>query len=101
MNRRPFPETTICTRYYSERAFKVSISSAKDQNVGLEQKLVGFSFELEEKKKAQMMQKTNGLNIVGCYMLRPSTHPVVACCCTKSETGQTFEPTAPDISFVP
>ena len=39
-------------------------------------------------------------NIVGCYMLRPFTHPV-ACCCAKFETGQTFQPTTPNISFVP
>ena len=38
-------------------------------------------------------------NIVGCYMLRPLAHPV-ACCCAKFETGQDFEPTTPNISFV-
>ena len=26
---------------------------------------------------------------------------VVACCCSKFETGQTFQPTSPNISFVP
>ena len=26
---------------------------------------------------------------------------VVACCCAKFETGQTFRPTTPNISFVP
>ena len=39
-------------------------------------------------------------NTVGCYMLRPVAHPV-ACCCAKFETGQTFEQTTPNISFVP
>ena len=39
-------------------------------------------------------------NIVGCYMLRPFAHPV-ACCFAKFETGQTFQPTTPNISFVP
>ena len=39
-------------------------------------------------------------NTVGCYMLRPFAHPV-ACCCAKFETGQTFQPTTPNISFVP
>ena len=39
-------------------------------------------------------------NIVGCYMLRPFAHPV-ACCCAKFKTGQTFQPTTPNISFVP
>ena len=39
-------------------------------------------------------------NIVGCYMLRSFAHPV-ACCCAKFETGQTFQPTTPNISFVP
>ena len=38
-------------------------------------------------------------SIVGCYMLRPFAHPV-ACCCAKFETGQTFQPTTPNISFV-
>ena len=50
-------------------------------------------------------------NIVGCYMLRPFAHPVAACCCmllcvvgsccAKFETSQIFEPTTPNISFVP
>ena len=31
-----------------------------------------------------------------CYMLLD----VVACCCAKFETGQTFQPTTPNISFV-
>ena len=44
--------------------------------------------------------RANGRNIVGCYMLRPFAHPV-ACCCTKFETSQTFQPTTPNISFVP
>ena len=44
-------------------------------------------------------------NIVGCYMLRPFAHSVaccdvVACCCAKFETGETFQPTTP-ISFAP
>ena len=43
--------------------------------------------------------RANGRNIVGCYMLRPFPHPV-ACCCAKFETGQTFQPTTPNISFV-
>ena len=32
-----------------------------------------------------------------CFMLLD----VVACCCAKFETGQTFQPTTPNISFVP
>ena len=39
-------------------------------------------------------------NIVGCYVLRPFAHPV-ACCCVLFETGRTFKPTTPNISFVP
>ena len=35
-------------------------------------------------------------NILGCYMLLD----VVACCCAKFETGQTFQPTTPNISLV-
>ena len=36
-------------------------------------------------------------------MLRSFAHPVdvVGCCCAKFETGQTFQPTTPNISFVP
>ena len=33
-------------------------------------------------------------------MLRPFAHPF-ACCCEKFETSQTFQPTTPNISFVP
>ena len=33
-------------------------------------------------------------------MLRPFAHPV-ACCGAKFETSQTFQPTTPNISFVP
>ena len=33
-------------------------------------------------------------------MLRPFAHPI-ACRCAKFETGQTFQPTTPNISFVP
>ena len=51
--------------------------------------------------------RANGRNIVGCYMLRPFAHPVasccanvVACCWAKFETGQTFQPKTPNISFV-
>ena len=36
-------------------------------------------------------------NIVGCYML---VH-VVAFCCAKFKTGKIFQPTTPNISFVP
>ena len=42
-------------------------------------------------------------NIVGCYMLRPHAHPVAYGwkLLHKLETGQTFEPTIPNISCVP
>ena len=43
-------------------------------------------------------------SILRCGMLRPFAHVllrVVGGCCTKCETGQTFEPKAPNISFVP
>ena len=53
----------------------------------------------------------NGRNIVGqqlstlldvtcCVRLHTLLH-VVACCCGKFEAGQTFQPTTPNISFVP
>jgi len=35
-----------------------------------------------------------------CFHLHTLLY-VVACCCPKFETGQTFEPTTPNISFVP
>ena len=41
--------------------------------------------------------------IFGCYMLRPFAHPV-ACCwmlLRRVWTGQIFQPTTPNISFVP
>jgi len=38
-------------------------------------------------------------NIFGSYMLRLFAHPV-ACHCAKFQTGQTFQPTIPNISFV-
>ena len=42
-------------------------------------------------------------NILGCYMLRRTPCCMllhVVACCAKFETGQTFEPTTPNISFV-
>ena len=42
-------------------------------------------------------------NILGCYMLRRTLCCMllhVVACCAKFETGQTFEPTTPNISFV-
>ena len=55
--------------------------------------------------------RANGRNIVGqqlptlldvtcCVRLHTLLH-VVGCCCAKFETGQTFQPTTPNISFVP
>ena len=51
--------------------------------------------------------RENGRNIVGCYMLRPFAHHV-ACCrvllgvvVQRSKAVKLFEPTTPDISFVP
>ena len=55
--------------------------------------------------------RANGRNIVGqqlptlfdvtcCVRLYILLH-VVGCCCAKFETGQTFQPTTPNISFVP
>ena len=50
-------------------------------------------------KRTQLCSPTTP-NIVGCYMLRPLVHPR-CCCCAKFKTGQTFQPTTPNISFVP
>ena len=53
----------------------------------------------------------NGCNIVDqqlptllevtCCICLHTLLDVVACCCAKFETGQTFQPTTPNISFVP
>ena len=40
------------------------------------------------------------LNVTCCFRLHTLLH-VVGCCCAKFETGQTFQPTTPNISFVP
>ena len=40
------------------------------------------------------------LDVTFCVRLHTLLH-VVACCCAKFETGQTFQPTTPNISFVP
>ena len=55
--------------------------------------------------------RANGRNIVGqqlptlldvtCYVRLHTLLHVVACCCAKFETGQTFQQTTPNISFVP
>ena len=55
--------------------------------------------------------RSNGRNIVGqqlptlldvtcCVRLHTLLH-VVGCCCAKFETGETFQPTTPNIFFVP
>ena len=38
---------------------------------------------------------------VTCYVRLHTLLHVVGCCCAKFETGQTFQPTTPNISFVP
>ena len=40
------------------------------------------------------------LDVTCCVRLHTPLH-VVACCCAKFETSQTFQPTTPNISFVP
>ena len=40
------------------------------------------------------------LDVTCCVRLHTVLH-VVGCCCAKFETGQTFQPTTPNISFVP
>ena len=40
------------------------------------------------------------LEVTCCVRLHTLLH-VVGCCCAKFETGQTFQPTTPNISFVP
>ena len=40
------------------------------------------------------------LDVTCCARLHILLH-VVGCCCAKFETGQTFQPTTPNISFVP
>ena len=43
------------------------------------------------------------LDVTCCVRLHPCCMllDVVVCCCAKFETGQTFQPTTPNISFVP
>ena len=59
----------------------------------------------------EVKPRANGRNIVGqqlstlfdvtcCVRLHTLLH-VVACCCAKFEAGQTFQPTTPNIAFVP
>jgi len=59
----------------------------------------------------KLKPRANGRNIVGqqlptlldvtcCVRLHTLLH-VVGCCCAKFETGQTFQPTTPNIYFVP
>ena len=62
-----------------------------------------FSLRTCMTRKWMLSPVQNGPNIVGCYMLRPFAHPV-ACCwmlLRKVWTGQIFQPTTPNISFVP
>ena len=40
------------------------------------------------------------LDVTCCVRLHTLLH-AVGCCCAKFETGQTFQPTTPNISFVP
>ena len=40
------------------------------------------------------------LDVTCCVRLNTLLH-VIACCCAKFETGQTFQPITPNISFVP
>ena len=47
-------------------------------------------------KRERVKPRANGRNIVVCYMLLR----VFGSCCAEFETGQTFEPTTPNISFV-
>ena len=58
----------------------------------------------------RLKPRANGRNIVGqqlptllhvtrCVRLYTLLH-VVGCCCANFETGQTFQPTTPNISFV-
>ena len=60
----------------------------------------------------EVKPRANGPNIVGqqlstlldvtcCVRLHTLLHWSVACCCAKFEAGQTFQPTTPNISFVP
>ena len=55
--------------------------------------------------------RANGSNIDGqqlptlldvtCWVRLQTLLQVIGCCCAKLETGQTFQPTTPNISFVP
>ena len=71
----------------------------------------GFSHGLLRSLARRLKPRTNGRNIVGqqlptlldvacCVRLHILLH-VVGCCWAKFETSQTFQPTTPNISFVP
>ena len=47
-----------------------------------------------------MQTDTTLLDVTCCVRFHTLLH-VVGCCCARFETGQTFQPTTPDISFVP
>ena len=55
-------------------------------------------FNIREFKAGQ--QLPTSLDVKCCVRLHTLLH-VVACCCAKFETGQTFQSTTPNISFVP
>ena len=57
------------------------------KNVPLMSLLTGLDCKAPCKRMQQCWPTT--ANIVGCYMLRPFSHPV-ACCCAKFETGETL-----------
>ena len=59
--------------------------------------LITKTLKIDIGKREGVKPRANGRNIVGCYMLLR----VFGSCCAEFETGQTFEQTTPNISFVP
>ena len=82
-----------------------SIFQANKPSINLFSKQTNIESLSRVQKDATML----AINSQHCWMLHVESVcttccmllDVVACCCAKFETGQTFQPTTPNISFVP
>ena len=88
------------------------LATTKVKMSGSEKKVNRNTYNISSLKRVK--PHANGCNIAGnnsqhCWMLHVASFctpccmllDVVTCCCPKFETGQTFQPTNPNISFVP
>ena len=90
--------------YFNKRGNSHVSHNQNQANVTIMQNKTSLSKLSEVNPKAPCKQTQHCWpttpNIVGYYMLCLFALPV-ACCCAKFETGQTFQPTTANISFVP